>query len=116
MNVRTIIITMTATLLTACGRDTVPGNIEPKIVVYDATDVTRTEATLHGEVTLQGSTEMPELHFVYAEVAIGGGRKEESATRRRIAGWESCRTAADWTCARHRILFQPARKQRSHHD
>lgn len=91
MNVRTIILTMAAALLTACSSDTIPGNIEPKIVVYNATDVTRTEATLHGEVTLQGSTEMPELHFVYGEAATRTERAvavspEENRAELRLTG------------------------------
>lgn len=54
-------------MLTACSDDIVPGNIEPLLSVAEATDITRTEATLAGTVVLKGNTPMPELHFIYGE-------------------------------------------------
>lgn len=53
----------------ACGEDNVPVNLEPRLSVSGATDITRTEATLRGTVVLQGNTDMPGLRFVYGEDA-----------------------------------------------
>lgn len=61
------ILIITAIMLTACSDDIVPGNIEPLLSVAEATDITRTEATLAGTVVLKGNTPMPELHFIYGE-------------------------------------------------
>lgn len=59
--------TLIALLLTlaACSSDEAPDNFEPRLVTGEASGVTRTEAVIAGEVMLQGSTDMPELHFRY---------------------------------------------------
>lgn len=59
--------TMIALLLTlaACSSDEAPDNFEPRLVTGEASDITRTEAVIAGEVVLQGSTDMPELRFRY---------------------------------------------------
>lgn len=59
--------TLIALLLTlaACSSDEAPDNFEPRLVTGEAFDITRTEAVIAGEVVLQGSTDMPELHFRY---------------------------------------------------
>lgn len=51
----------------ACEEDNVPVNLEPRLSVSGATDITRTEATLRGTVVLQGNTDMPGLRFVYGD-------------------------------------------------
>ena len=57
---------------TSCAEDNTPGNLEPRLFVSEATDITRTEATLQGKVVLQGSAGMPRLRFVYG---IYGGNE-----------------------------------------
>lgn len=59
--------TLIALLLTlaACSSDEAPDNFEPRLVTGEASDITRTEAVIAGEVVLQGSTDMPELRFRY---------------------------------------------------
>lgn len=49
----------------SCSSGDAPDNIEPRLAAGTATDITRTEATLTGRVTLQGNTQMPVLKFMY---------------------------------------------------
>lgn len=51
--------------ITACSDKDGPDNIEPELLTGEATDITRTEATVTGKVTLHGNTAMPELNFCY---------------------------------------------------
>jgi len=52
-------------LILGCGTDDAPTNIEPTLHVLDATDITRTRATLHGAIDLADGAIEPELRFVY---------------------------------------------------
>lgn len=65
----TLILFTAMIAFAACGEDNVPVNLEPRLSVSGATDITRTEATLRGTVVLQGNTDMPGLRFVYGEDA-----------------------------------------------
>ena len=65
----TLILFIAMIVFAACGEDNVPVNLEPRLSVSGATDITRTEATLRGTVVLQGNTDMPGLRFVYGEDA-----------------------------------------------
>ena len=65
----TLIFLIAMIAFAACGEDNVPINLEPRLSVSGATDITRTEATLRGTVVLQGNTDMPGLRFVYGEDA-----------------------------------------------
>ena len=65
----TLIFLIAMIAFAACGEDNVPVNLEPRLSVSGATDITRTEATLRGTVVLQGNTDMPGLRFVYGEDA-----------------------------------------------
>ena len=49
---------------TACNSDK-PTNLEPHLSTLAASDITRAEATLNGEVNLEGETDMPQLTFRY---------------------------------------------------
>lgn len=63
----TLILFIAMITFAACGEDNVPVNLEPRLSVSGATDITRTEATLRGTVVLQGNTDMPGLRFVYGD-------------------------------------------------
>lgn len=63
----TLILIIAMMAFAACGEDNVPVNLEPRLSVSGATDITRTEATLRGTVALQGNTDMPGLRFVYGD-------------------------------------------------
>lgn len=63
----TLIFLIAMIAFAACGEDNVPVNLEPRLSVSGATDITRTEATLRGTVVLQGNTDMPGLRFVYGD-------------------------------------------------
>lgn len=52
-------------LLMACSESDKPTNLEPHLSTLDATDITRTEATLNGLVQVEGDTELPQLTFRY---------------------------------------------------
>lgn len=65
----TLILFTAMIVFAACGEDNVPVNLEPRLSVSGATDITRTEATLQGTVALRGNTDMPGLRFVYGEDA-----------------------------------------------
>lgn len=65
----TLIFLIAMIVFAACGEDNVPVNLEPRLSVSGATDITRTEATLRGTVVLRGNTDMPGLRFVYGEDA-----------------------------------------------
>lgn len=65
----TLIFLIAMIAFAACGEDNVPVNLEPRLSVSGATDITRTEATLQGTVALRGNTDMPGLRFVYGEDA-----------------------------------------------
>lgn len=51
-------------ILASCGSES-PENIEPALRTLEATGITRTSATLQGSISLQGSTAMPSLSFLY---------------------------------------------------
>lgn len=61
---RTYLIFLFLVILASCATDE-PSNIEPTLRTLEATDITRTAATLQGSVSLQGSTSMPRLAFAY---------------------------------------------------
>ena len=63
----TLILFTAMIVFAACGEDNVPVNLEPRLSVSGATDITRTEATLQGTVALRGNTDMPGLRFVYGD-------------------------------------------------
>lgn len=63
----TLIFLIAMIAFAACEEDNVPVNLEPRLSVSGATDITRTEATLRGTVVLQGNTDMPGLRFVYGD-------------------------------------------------
>lgn len=51
-------------MLASCGSES-PENIEPTLRTLEAANITRTSATLQGTISLQGSTAMPSLSFLY---------------------------------------------------
>ncbi|MDE6396332.1 MAG: leucine-rich repeat domain-containing protein, partial [Muribaculaceae bacterium] len=63
-----IVATLAALLLTACSDPVKPDNLEPEIVTYEATDVTRTEAVLSARVIKRGTSELTYLAFRYGIV------------------------------------------------
>ena len=76
--------------LFSCSSDK-PGYLEPHITTLPATEITRTEATLHGSATVEGETEMPQLCFRYgttqempSSVSVLG--HDNSAASARITG------------------------------
>ena len=52
------------TCLAACRSDK-PTWLEPHLTTLAATDITRTQATLNGTISIEGETTMPQLHFRY---------------------------------------------------
>lgn len=52
-----------------------PNNIEPKLCIGQAKNITRTEATVSGKIITYGNTPLPELKFVY-----GSGGKTDLAS------------------------------------
>lgn len=54
-----------ALFLVACGESDKPTYLEPHLNTLAATDITRTEATLHGIAMVEGETDMPQLTFRY---------------------------------------------------
>ncbi len=66
---RFLFLLLSPFLLGACADDDTPGNLEPRLSATEATAVTRNEAVFNGTVTLQGSTAMPALCFVYGTSA-----------------------------------------------
>lgn len=52
--------------LTACSTDN-PTSFEPRLMATTVSDITRSEATLHGTISLKGATAMPEVCFRYGE-------------------------------------------------
>lgn len=75
----TLILLIVMMAFVACGEDDAPANLEPRLWLAGATDITRTEATLQGTVDLRGSTETPGLRFVYGDDAGTTSRVEVSA-------------------------------------
>lgn len=69
MNIRKTIYSigfLTATAVIAgCSSSDKPTYLEPHLNTLAATDITRTEATLHGNITIEGDAEMPRLWFRY---------------------------------------------------
>lgn len=63
-------------LLAACSSDG-PESIEPVVRTLEATDITRTSATLNGSIELNGDTDMPQLYFLLSSpstaLSDGGG-------------------------------------------
>ena len=71
-----------AVCLFSCDSDQ-PDYLEPRLTTLPATDLTRTEATLHGSATVAGETEMPQLYFRYgATEAMEQTARQSSTTRR----------------------------------
>lgn len=60
-----IIISALVTLASCSSEE--PSNLEPVVRTLEASDISRTSATLQGSVTLSGSTSMPSLFFRYGE-------------------------------------------------
>lgn len=56
-------LTLVASLF-SCDSDK-PDNLEPQLTTLSATGITRTDATLNGQATVEGETEMPQLYFRY---------------------------------------------------
>lgn len=56
-------LTFVASLF-SCDSDK-PDNLEPQLTTLSATGITRTDATLNGQATVEGETEMPQLYFRY---------------------------------------------------
>lgn len=61
------LVFLAATLAFASCQEDKPDNLEPQLYIGTATDITRTEATLAGNIVTQGGTPMPELRFVYGK-------------------------------------------------
>ena len=55
-------------VVTACSNEK-PTYLEPHLSTLAATDIGRTEAILHGMVAVEGTTDMPQLHFCYGTSA-----------------------------------------------
>lgn len=64
---RKFLVFFAATLAFASCQEDKPDNLEPQLYIGTATDITRTEATLAGNIVTQGGTPMPELRFVYGK-------------------------------------------------
>lgn len=73
------IITATA-MTTGCSDSDKPTYLEPHLTTLDASDITRTTATLHGTATIEGETDMPSLHFRYGTTEdMGNSTKQLTA-------------------------------------
>ncbi len=59
--------------LTACSTDDEPRSFEPRLFIGEATEITRTTATISGSIELEGETPMPELCFHYGTTAACEG-------------------------------------------
>lgn len=64
-----IVLLVLCAALSACSEEDAPDNLEPRLLVGEAVDITRHEATLSGRVELSGSTAMPKLWFEYCSDA-----------------------------------------------
>ena len=95
--------TLIALLLTlaACSSDEAPDNFEPRLVTGEASDITRTEAVIAGEVVLQGSTDMPG-----AALQIRHDRPDGPHHRRACPRRQQGENAADGASAGHDVLLQ----------
>lgn len=60
-----ILFAICMVLAAACGSDDTPDSIEPQLTIGEATDITRSTATLNAHILLKGNTSQPELHFLY---------------------------------------------------
>lgn len=60
-----ILLVVFMALVVSCGNDDTPENIEPNLIIGDAVNVTRSEATLTGQVVLKGNTSLSDLYFMY---------------------------------------------------
>ena len=60
----TLLIGTLTIALSACSSEK-PSYLEPHLATLPATDITRTEATLHGSVAVEGETDVPQLTFRY---------------------------------------------------
>lgn len=79
-------------MLIGCSSDDLPTNIEPTLHAGDATDITRTEATLHGAIDLADGANMPELSFVYGmdeTMSSSSAMLSEDSIAIRIGGLKS---------------------------
>lgn len=65
--ITTITALVCATLAASCSSDDEPSNIEPQLITGEATNITRTEATLTGQVVLRGNADVSDLYFRYGE-------------------------------------------------
>ena len=61
---RQIIYIVTLCTLASCSSDK-PTYLEPHLSTLAASDITRTEATLNGTVSIEGDADMPQLYFKY---------------------------------------------------
>lgn len=61
---KTLTLLAAISVLAACHEEK-PDNFEPQLYIGTATDITRNEATLTGEIVKQGNTPMPDLRFIY---------------------------------------------------
>ena len=52
-------------VLAACSEKDKPDNFEPQLHIGEVKDITRTEATVTGNIIVFGNTPLPELTFVY---------------------------------------------------
>ena len=52
-------------VLAACSEKDKPDNFEPQLHIGEVQDITRTEATVTGNIIVFGNTPLPELTFVY---------------------------------------------------
>lgn len=73
-------------VLTACSSSDRPTYLEPHLTTLAATDITLTAATLHGNITIEGDTDMPRLWFRYGKTEdMDGITKELTADNSSVA-------------------------------
>ncbi len=60
-----MLVTAVIFVVTGCSGADSPNNLEPVITVTEATDVTRTEATLSARIEKHGTVDLAYIHFVY---------------------------------------------------
>ena len=81
MNVKILITALPAAAwLCSCSPDDGPASFEPHLKATGAAAVLHTEATLCGRISLQGSTEMPALRFLYGTTEAMGSTTEDALT------------------------------------
>lgn len=78
-NILHIFLFSLLTALASCSDDSAPNNQVPVLQALDATEVSYYDATLHGQITTDGSGAMPHLRFIYGETAaMGRGESTKS--------------------------------------